>query len=772
MVKTFILLFLTMLFAIPHGYGSNLSTPNEIAFSFLEKSVQFTNTYPDSSIVYAEKAIEEAIKTDVKQTLQDAFYQLGYVYYNQNYFTKSNENFHKALVIAVDRNDNAAQALTYNRIGNINQLQTNYLTALDYYKKALEINKELGNNAEIARTLVNLANVYSVVGQFQQSIEFFLQALDIHQSIGEREGLAWTSLGIARLFKRLDLLDRAMEYAQSALNYYREVEEETGKSVGVTLSLSEIGSIYHKLGKYNEALEHSELVLQINKKTGNVHGQAANHISLGVIFFDKDNNDLALDHLTKALEIKETVGDSLDLAPLYRHLGKVELQEGNIVLAQTYFNRSKDLAYKHRLIPDLSEAYLGLSEIFAQIGQSDKALAAYITHSNYKDSLNSSDISRLEMQYEFEKREKERELLAQQREALQEARLERQRVVLIFFIVGFVLTGALAAFIFYGYREKRRINLLLVEQNNEITRQKGEIENQKEEIEQQRDFVTRQRDKIANQQRLITDSITYASRIQNAILPSQKTLSKLPWNSFVFYKPKNIVSGDFYWVSKLSNGKILLVAADCTGHGVPGAFMSMLGITLLREIAGKDNPLSPAEMLIKLREMVILSLNQQPDIIEQSDGMDMALAQVNPNTLEVEFAGAYLSAIVVRKGKTSIDEQSKNPRVTTSGDLSLIEYRGDKMPIGHHILKSNPFSSQTFQLEKGDMLYLFSDGYIDQFGGEQNQKFLLYNFRKLLLSIFHEDLETQKTILNSTIEGYMGEEKQVDDMLVFGIKVD
>ncbi|MFP4556197.1 MAG: tetratricopeptide repeat protein [Bacteroidales bacterium] len=728
--------------------------------------------YPeDSSLILAYKDLESALEQNDSASVQQSHYQLGYIYYNKNNFEKSDEHLTQSLIIARSRNDENGISLALNRLGNVRQLQTNYLEALDLYQNALKINQLSENNAEIARTLVNLANVYSIIGQYQLSIEHFLQALDIHQSTDDKEGLAWTSLGIARLFKRLNLLDRAMEYAQNALDYYRVIEKKTGNSVGVTLSLSELGSIYHKLGDYDKAQEYSYMVLEINEANENIHGQASNHISLGVIFLDQNENSLARKHLTKALRLKQIVGDSLDLSSLYRFLGKVELRDGNTQRALQYFSQSKAFAHKHRLIPDLSESYLSLSEVYSKIGQKAKALEAYKTHSIYKDSLNSSDIARLEMQYEFEKREKEQELLSQQREALQEARLERQRVVLIFFIIGFILAGSLAAFIFYSYREKKRVNQLLLNQNNEIRRQKQEIESQKEEIEQQRDFVTLQRDKIANQQRLITDSITYASRIQSAILPSKETLKKLPWESFVLYKPKNIVSGDFYWVSYQGNSKILLAAADCTGHGVPGAFMSMLGVTLLREIAGKHGDNKPDEILMKLREMVILSLNQQPGRIDQTDGMDMALTQIDPSTLEMLFAGAYLSAVVVRNGDVEVEGDGKNPRVTQADGLSLIEYRGDKMPIGHHVLKKNPFKNQAVQLKKGDMLYLFSDGYIDQFGGENNTKFLLYNFRKLLLSIHNEDVDKQHQILNKTIEEYRGDKKQVDDMLVIGVRI-
>lgn len=742
-----------------------------LADSLIQKSVIYTQTKPDSSLGLINRAIDLAQEIKNAELLQRAYFQLGYIFYHQNRFESATKHFNLSYQIAQERDDHEGQALALNRLGNVSQLQTNYLIALDYYLKALELNSKANNRPEVARTLVNLANVYSVIGQYQRSIEHFLKAMDIHEEVGEREGLAWTSLGIARLFKRLDLLDRAMQYAQSALDHYRIIEQNTGNSTGVTLSLNEIGSIYHKLGNYDKALEFTQMVLEINNKTGNIHGQAANHISLAIVFLEQGKIELARNYLNKALSLKSSVGDSIDLALLYRHLGQVEMRSGNLTQAHRYYNQSLTFAQKHRLIPDISAAYLSLSEIYRQKGNFSNALNAFKNHSTYKDSLNSSDIARLEMQYEFEKREKEQELLARQREALQEARLDRQRVVLIFFVVAFLLTGVLTGVIFYAYREKKRINQLLVLQNIEISNQKEEIESQKEEIEQQRDFVTRQRDQIAEQQRQITDSITYASRIQNAVLPGEVTLSQLPWESFILYKPKNIVSGDFYWTSKLSSGKILLAAADCTGHGVPGAFMSMLGITLLRDITSRDENLLPSEILSRMRDMVILSLNPQSERIDQHDGMDMAIAIIDPANQVMEFSGAYLSAMIVRRGKFNLDKNDEIYRLVENNEVSLLEVKGDKMPIGYHVLDKKPFCNQSINLQEGDMLYLFSDGYADQFGGPKGIKFLMQNFRELLISIHSMDCTTQKDTLSTTIEEFKGNQKQVDDMLILGFRI-
>jgi serine phosphatase RsbU (regulator of sigma subunit)/tetratricopeptide (TPR) repeat protein len=773
MLKAFVFIII-LLTSLPtsfiHAQGGKAKnsaiSPNDL----LLQSEMLGLLNPDSAYNLADKGYTLALSQKDVELQMRLVFQRGLIQYNRNLFDDAIEDFTTTIALSREQGNESLQALATNRLGNAHQLKTNYLLALECYVSALSLNRVLGNRPEEARTLVNLANVFSVIGQYQRSIELFLEAMSIHEIEDEKEGLAWTSLGIARLFKRLNLHAKAMQYAQIALEYYREIEAETGNAVGTTLSLNEIGSIYHRMGQLDKAKEYTHMVLVININNANVHGQAANHLSLGTIFFEEGRYDFARTHLLKSLSLKEQVSDSIDLARLFRFLGQAEMNLNRTVSGLHFLNKSLEHAQNLNLLAEASESYLSLSRAYATTGLYQQALYAYTQHTTFKDSLNLTEISRLEMQYEFEKREKEQELLAQQRGALQEARLERQRAIIWFFIVALLITGTLAAFIFWGYREKQRINSILVAQNAEITRQKSEIQSQKEEIEQQRDFVTRQRDQIADQQRLITDSITYASRIQTAVLPSTNTLKELPWDSFVLYKPKNIVSGDFYWVTPLRNGKILLAVADCTGHGVPGAFMSMLGITLIREIAENDHSLLPGQMLTKLRGMVMNALNQHKGESSQSDGMDMSLVLIDPINMEMNFAGAYLPAIIVRKGNTSYNAKGTNPRITAADGLSLIEFRGDKMPIGQYIGELKPFTDHTIQLQPNDTLYLFSDGYIDQFGGDKGVKFLLQTFKKLLLSINCHSLLQQKEVLSSTIQEYQGNRKQVDDMIVMGIR--
>lgn len=262
-------------------------------------------------------------------------------------------------------------------------------------------------------------------------------------------------------------------------------------------------------------------------------------------------------------------------------------------------------------------------------------------------------------------------------------------------------------------------------------------------------------DVIANKNKNILDSIEYAKRIQDAMLPSQKDLDALAHNCFVFYQPKDIVSGDFYWLNKSIQGEheILSVAiGDCTGHGVPGALMSIMGMSSIQEIYAQDAAYSPHHILDQLRKKITINLKQTGELGEQKDGMDLGLIHFYSDKKRLEFSGANLPVWIVRNN-------------------TLIEIKGDRMPIGIHHGKEKPFTLQSIEVEKGDWIYLFTDGMVDQMGGMQNKKYLTKNFKKFLLSISHLTSAQQKESIHKEFQNWKNENDQIDDVLVFGLNV-
>ena len=294
---------------------------------------------------------------------------------------------------------------------------------------------------------------------------------------------------------------------------------------------------------------------------------------------------------------------------------------------------------------------------------------------------------------------------------------------------------------------KDKVNRELDQKVKERTR---EIREQKEEIESQRDEIEAQRDLVFAQKKEITDSIGYAQRIQAAILPHESYLDKVIPDYFVLFKPRDIVSGDFYWVKELGSS-VVIVVADCTGHGVPGAFMSMLGITLLNELFVEGSSNKPGEILGELRTKVKAMLVQEGTIRDQKDGMDMAIAIINKDKKELRFGGAYNPLYLIRQGE-------------------LIELKGDKQPIGIH-WEETEFKDHVVKLKENDAVYVFSDGYVDQYGGEHRKKFKTQKFKELLLSVQSESMEKQKQKIDNTFEAWRGNTEQIDDVCVVGVRV-
>ena len=289
------------------------------------------------------------------------------------------------------------------------------------------------------------------------------------------------------------------------------------------------------------------------------------------------------------------------------------------------------------------------------------------------------------------------------------------------------------------------------ERTREVVEQKEEIETQKEEIEAQLDLATLQRDTITKQKDLILDSIHYAERIQTAILPPVRMLQDYLSDHFILFKPRDIVSGDYYWARE-KDRRLLIAVADCTGHGVPGGFLSMLGISSMNEIVNRSKELDPGKILEQLREVVIASMHQTGSRDEAQDGIEIALCIIDLKKLSMEYAGANRPLYLVRDGEVQ-------------------HYRPDRMPIGIYEQDPVPFNKQTIKLKKGDSIYLFSDGYVDQLGGPLRKTFRAINFRKLLLEIQDQPMEKQKAILMEKLSLWQGKAEQIDDVLVMGIKI-
>lgn len=319
--------------------------------------------------------------------------------------------------------------------------------------------------------------------------------------------------------------------------------------------------------------------------------------------------------------------------------------------------------------------------------------------------------------------------------------IEKQKMILYFALLALLLVSTLGYFIYRGYTIKKEANIRLEEKNRTIL-------SQRDEIEKQRDLAAAQRDQIAYQKKHITDSILYARRIQTALIPSLELFSE-KMEHFVLYKPLAIVSGDFYWVNATGNRQII-ICADCTGHGVPGAFMSMLGVTMLNEIVNGKKITMPDQIIENLRQGIIKALKQVAAEDSIKDGMDIGVCLVDFDTSKLWFSGANNPLYLIRNGE-------------------LMHYRADKMPVAIHY-KMAPFTLHEIELQKGDTFYIFTDGYADQFGGPKERKFMTGQLKETLLSINSLPMIKQGEKLDEIFELWKGSNPQVDDVTVIGIR--
>jgi serine phosphatase RsbU (regulator of sigma subunit) len=563
--------------------------------------------------------------------------------------------------------------------------------------------------------------------------------------------------------------------------------------------LLNMGLINTEKAEYDEAISYYEKSLNLKLELNDIWGAGKCYNNIGNAYQHKKEYKKSIEYFKKALEIKVKYEDREGIALVKASIAELFLAMANSIEIS---NSKKSYYYKESIIYGL-EAYklakqldtkqwIGLSssvlsKSYKEMGsykQSVKYLEIYIKN----DSIMFSDektkaITEMEAKYKNEKKQLEIEKLEKDKEldkeiiARQEAENKKQNIILLSFIVGFILIFVFAIVIFYFLRQKRRANILLAFQKHEISDKNEELNQLVEEITTQRDEIETQRDEVVTQKEIIekihfevSESIDYATKIQESILPEKEILAKFISEFFVLYKPKDKVSGDFYWWNQI-NGQTIITVADCTGHGVPGAFMSMLGVSFLREILQKEHITYPGIILKKLRKEIIKTLKQKDEIGGQKDGMDMSIISINHETNVLQYAGANNPLYIVKSGKLKVESEAiKLYELDEYFNFKLYEVKPNKMPISIYY-KMDDFDTHEIQLEKGDQLYLFSDGYVDQFGGAKGRKFKSKAFKKLLLENADNPMQEQKEILNHTIENWKGDIEQIDDVTVMGIKI-
>lgn len=651
-------------------------------------------------------------------------------------------NYDSSLLCANLANELASE-LSYNRgqadalrnIGIICDDEGNYPQALAAHLQAFKINSDLNDLEGMAHNYLNIGNTYLLEENYSKALEYELMALARFEETHDDRGRASVLSNIGSIYYNNENPTKALEYMLKAL----PILQKLGDNNGTAATLGNIGLAYSQKGNDKEALDYTLKALAINQKVENQNAIAENYSNIGLIYDAENDEPNAMNYNGKALMLYRILGDKNGIANSYGNIGNVERKQKHFAISKLYLDSSLNLSKEIKDNQLIQFSYSALTTLDSAKGDFKMALEDYKNSFIYRDSItnesNTKKIVQAEMNFEFQHKQDSVKAAQEKKDVMAEQEKNKQIIIRDFFVIGFVLTLTLAFFIFRGYRQKQKDNIT-------ITKQKEEVELQKLLVDEKN--------------KNILDSITYAKRIQNALLKDEERVSMHLPDHFILFKPKDIVSGDFYWALE-KDDYIYFAAVDCTGHGVPGAFMSMLGVSFLNEITSGNQVPAPAQILDKLRERVLKELGQGEDR-ENKDGMDISLLRINLKTRVLEWSGANNPMYMTYENTTGM------------ATMKLVEIEPDKQPIGYFPVMK-PFRNHKINAEKDSICYLFTDGFADQFGGLKGKKFKYSQFKDLLLSISKKPLPDQKKLLNDTFELWKGNLEQVDDVLIIGIKV-
>lgn len=677
-----------------------LSKPHDTVevLTYCKLASEYRYNEPEKALKYAADALSRAQEIGFQEGISRSNQVFGLINMNQGNFDKALEFYLKALTIDHARGNKNAISISNNNIGMVYWNQGNYEKALKYYLISLKIDEELGNQSGMASSFNNIGLIYWAQNNLDKALDNFTQVITIYSGLKDRKGMAgaYSNIGGVNFYKGKK--DLSVIFFKKALVLYEEINHMPGMST----TCCNISDVLIDQLKYDEALVFSTRALNIEKAIGNKAQMCFVYMAMGKIYASKKQYDRALENVNEAGRIAEEIG----------------------------------------VLKQLSETYNLRAQIYMEIGRFKEAYENHVKYSNTKDSLfnqeNSSKIAEMDAKYSTDKKNKEIELLKKQKEIqeiTQAAEQSRSAFIRNSLIVGCVFVLLIATLLYNRNQVKQKAN-------NALAGQKEKIEFQNMQLG------------IKNKS--ITDSIKYAKRLQEAILPPTTLIKRLLPDSFFLYKPKDIVSGDFYFVEEWGS-KTFVAAVDCTGHGVPGAFMSIVGYNLLNQALSVYGLNKPFLILNDLNKNISKMLHQTEEDSTVKDGMDISLISIDMNNMLLEYAGAYNPLWIVRTGPAG---------------KQLIELKGDKFPVGAFVGEAiESFTPNEMRLEKGDMIFLFTDGYSDQFGGDRGKKFKYRQLQEMLIESSDMRTDEQCIKYDQVFEKWKGSLEQVDDILLIGIRI-
>ncbi|MDZ4666137.1 MAG: tetratricopeptide repeat protein [Bacteroidota bacterium] len=644
-------------------------------------------------------------------------------------------------------------ALALNNFGYQNMSTGKDSEAIDYYEKALRIHTDFGDKENTAAALINLGYLMRRQGNIKKALEYYHSALKLQIAINDKKGMAISYNNIAFILDSQSEFIKALEYYEKALKYSAEINDQNG----IGLCYLNMAFIYKINGDpqckdskekcrqkgYLKAIKCLHRSAAIFKEIGNPTLGSSYNL-LGGIYEDygdpecikskqeckQESNKKALQYYELALEIRKKTNDLSVIAQSYSSLAKFKLNSGELKAALDYGLTSMKISKGLNSAERIMDVAFILKRIYSKLNKSNESLQMYELYIQMKDSIYNEETKRVTIkkgfQIEYEKKATADSVMIAEEKKVASAERKQEETKKFALIGGLILVGLFSAFMFNRFKVTQKQNLLIHEQKAELQKQKEIVEGHQKET---------------------LDSIHYAKRIQTALIANSNFIDQHIPNNFIYFNPKDIVSGDFYWAAE-HNHKFYLAICDSTGHGVPGAFMSLLNMGFLSEAIKEKNIEKPNEIFDYVRERLINAISSEG----QKDGMDGILLCLDKKTNSLEYCAANNEPILITDG-------------------TIVELAKDKMPVGQGERKEK-FTLHKLQLKPGDHLYLYTDGYADQFGGPKGKKFMYNRLNELLLSLKDIPLADQKFILEKTLSDWKMGIEQIDDVLIAGIKIE
>lgn len=567
-------------------------------------------------------------------------------------------------------------------------------------------------------------------GHIAKALEYYSEALKIQEQINDKRAMALSINNIAYIYMHQGDLNKSFEYVKKAM----KLQVDVGDSAGVALSLNNLGNIYKNRNDIPKALDYLNQSLQMQKRLKNDFGVSICLSNIGDIYIEHGDKNKGVEYILQSLKIREEMNELDGISYNLNRLANTMLDMGRLDEAMEYGVRSLKVANELNHIENIRNTSKTLYKIYKKQNDTKNALKMFELYFQMHDSISNETTRKSsiknQLQYEYERKTLADSVKTSEEKKVTTAQLKQEKTQRFALYGGLLLVGLFGAFMFNRFKVTKKQNHLIQEQKTELQKQKDLVEEHQKET---------------------LDSIHYAKRIQTALITNADVISQSIPENFILFQPKDIVSGDFYWATTF-NDKFYLAVCDSTGHGVPGAFMSLLNMGFLSEAIKEKHIENPHEIFNYVRQRLITTISDGG----QKDGMDGILICID----------THVSA---EAGLKTITYAAANNEPILIRNNEIIELPKDKMPVGKGE-KTESFTLQTVELKKGDSLYLYTDGFADQFGGPKGKKFKYKKLNELLLGFTDSTLENQKHQLESEFTSWKGNLEQVDDVLVIGIK--